>query len=86
MSSHKGPRSAAKGAETATFLASAPRSDLERACAPGAATGRFFFDSHDVKAPLVAFEAEWAPEGSGACSRWWCVTDVGAERRFGVAW
>ena len=61
MSSHKGPRTAARGAETASFLACTPVAELKELCAPGSITGRFFFD----KRPLIGFEAEWAPEGSG---------------------
>ncbi len=52
----QGHRTAAEGASTATFLATAPVEELRRVCAPGPITGRFFFNS----APLLTFEAEWA--------------------------
>ena len=52
----QGHRTAAEGASTATFLATAPVEELRRVCAPGPITGRFFFNT----APLLTFEAEWA--------------------------
>ena len=54
MSSYRGPRSAAKGAETAIWLASQPREALATATG-GATSGRFYYDME----PLVAFEEQW---------------------------
>ncbi len=67
MSSHKGPRTAAKGAETATLLATAPLAALAAAAAPGPVTGRFWFNDR----PLPTFEAEWAgPVETNHVARW----------------
>ncbi len=55
LSGHKGPRTAAKGAETAVWLATQPRDSLSSVCAPGLVSGRFFKDL----APVLKFEAEW---------------------------
>ena len=55
MSSFRGPRTAAKGAETAIWLAVQPRDVIASVCAPGASSGRFFSDL----APLLKFEADW---------------------------
>jgi NAD(P)-dependent dehydrogenase (short-subunit alcohol dehydrogenase family) len=55
MTSFGGSRSAAKGAETAIWLAVQPRDVIASVCAPGAVSGRFFFDL----TPLLPFEADW---------------------------
>ena len=56
MSSMKGARTAARGAVTASFLATEPLPALAAVAAPGPLSGRFWFSER----PLATFEAEWS--------------------------